>query len=154
MNIRRKILDECNVIHDPSERKYIPIVPGEKIAIMIPSRCVAGRFAVVESVTEPSAATPHHVHEGDELFYVTEGEMTFSIDGNLSKVGPHGLVHVPGGVVHAFRNCSKERARMLVFYAPGGIDEVLEKFTELTFAEIENLSLQYGTRIVGPPIES
>ena len=63
------------------------------------------------------------------------------------------MVHVRGGVVHAFRNRSDAPVRMLVFFAPGGIDEVLQKFPDLTFAEIEELGARFGTRVVGPPIE-
>jgi quercetin dioxygenase-like cupin family protein len=140
-------------IHHPSSRSYVPIVPGEKMSVLVPSAAVGNDYTILESICEPGAAVPQHVHDCDEIFYVAEGEMTFLVNGNLTTVGRFGVVFVRRGVAHAWKNRSKSDVRMLAVFTPGGIDEALKQFHGLSLAEIETLSALYGTRVTGPAIE-
>jgi quercetin dioxygenase-like cupin family protein len=140
------------IFHDPSDRRYVTTVPGEIMSIMMPGADVDERYAIVESICEPGTAVPQHVHDGEEIFYIAEGELTFLTDGKLTVAPQYSLVVVPRGTVHAWRNRSQSKVRMLVIFAPGGIDKVLQNFDKMTMAKIEERSAHYGTRVVGPPI--
>ena len=66
-----------------------------------------------------SKGTPLHVHrEDDETFYVLEGELTFYLDDDQPVAASAGsFVHIPGGVIHAFK-VDSETARYLIITTP------------------------------------
>ncbi len=82
-----------------------------------------GAYALAEvHVRAGSEPPPHaHTHE-DESFYVLEGEVDFLVDGTCTTARPGELVVLPRGHVHGFRVRS-ERARMLLWVTPGGLEE-------------------------------
>ena len=64
-----------------------------------------------------------HVHaDEDDAFYILEGEMTFTFDGEESAAPPGTFVLVPPGVRHGFRNGGDVPVRMLNIHAPAGFD--------------------------------
>jgi mannose-6-phosphate isomerase-like protein (cupin superfamily) len=64
-----------------------------------------------------------HVHqEEDDSFYILEGEMTFTIDGEDVAAPPGTFVLVPPGVKHGFRNDGDTPVRMFNIHAPAGFD--------------------------------
>lgn len=75
------------------------------------------RYAAGEPV-----AGPHIHHEHTDAFYVLEGELTFQLgrEGDTTTVAAGGVVAVPPGVAHSFRNNSDRVARWLTIHAPDG----------------------------------
>ena len=72
---------------------------------------------------KPGGGPPLHVHETEEeYFFVTEGEFTFFIDGKITKAKAGESAFVPRGMVHCFKNCTNQDARMLVLFTPGNIE--------------------------------
>jgi mannose-6-phosphate isomerase-like protein (cupin superfamily) len=68
-----------------------------------------------------------HVHaDEDDSFYVLEGELTFTVDGEEVVAGPGTFVLVPPGVPHGFGNRGDSVARMVNVHAPAGFDLRLE----------------------------
>ena len=65
-----------------------------------------------------------HYHKiMEEGFYLLEGTLTFTIDGEDLELGAGSFLKVPPLAVHAFRNDSDAPARFLVFMAPGGFED-------------------------------
>jgi quercetin dioxygenase-like cupin family protein len=64
-----------------------------------------------------------HTHaDEDDSFYILEGEITFTVEGE-DIVAPQGtFVLIPPGVEHGFRNDSDTPARILNVHAPAGFD--------------------------------
>ena len=68
-----------------------------------------------------------HTHEAeDDSFYVLEGELTFTVDGEQLVAGPGTFVLVPPGVPHTFANRGDVAARFVNVHAPAGFDLRLE----------------------------
>jgi mannose-6-phosphate isomerase-like protein (cupin superfamily) len=91
----------------------------------------AGRRAVVkvsrdeivlmefEMQPETDGAGPHIHRQHVDSFYVIEGELELMVDGETVYAHAGDLVHAPPGHVHAFKNSSSERVRLLNVHTPG-----------------------------------
>ena len=62
----------------------------------------------------------------DDAFYLLEGELVFTADGEEIVAGPGTFVLVPPGVEHTFENRSDAVARFVNVHAPAGFDLRLE----------------------------
>ncbi len=68
-----------------------------------------------------------HVHDDeDDAFYILDGELTFTVDGEEIVAGPGTFVLVPPGVEHTFANRGEALVRMINVHAPAGFDLRLE----------------------------
>jgi quercetin dioxygenase-like cupin family protein len=77
-------------------------------------------YAAIENLVPPGACVPLHSHASPETFQVLEGRVEF---GRLVPEGPEWLpavagdyFHIPGGVMHGFRNTGTSVARTLVLF--------------------------------------
>ena len=72
----------------------------------------AKRFEVhIQEGVSGGGPPPHH-HPWDEAFYVLEGEVSLTIEGETCVLGPGSYAHLPAGTIHAYENVS-ETARLL-----------------------------------------
>ena len=68
---------------------------------------VVGRTVHAERVTmtlielDPAAVVPEHGHEQEQVGFLVEGEMTFSVGGETRKLGPGGTWRIPANVPHS-----------------------------------------------------
>lgn len=87
-----------------------------------------GQYFFFESIVPPGGGPPAHVQtKEEEAFYILDGEVTFYAEGNITVATKGTYLNVPKGVRHRFRNNSEENARMLVFFAPAGIEDMFEE---------------------------
>jgi mannose-6-phosphate isomerase-like protein (cupin superfamily) len=86
------------------------------------------RFNLAVITIQPHRDGPQtHAHAAeDDSFYILEGELTFTVDGEDVVAGPGTFVLVPPGVRHSFANRSDAVARMINVHAPAGFDVRLE----------------------------
>lgn len=79
---------------------------------------VPGREAVVARVELGAGAkAARHTHPGDEISYVSEGEVVLLVDGQPPKVVKAGESFVvPAGVVHAAENTSNAPVKLVGVY--------------------------------------
>ncbi|WP_355661461.1 cupin domain-containing protein [Halomonas salifodinae] len=67
-----------------------------------------GGYHITLQSGEEGAGPPPHAHDWDEAFFILDGEVRLSCDGQTHHCSPGTFVHVPAGRVHGFR------------YGPGG----------------------------------
>lgn len=113
-----------------------------------------------EATEPPGGGPPLHIHtREDEFFLVLEGEITFFIDGIVTRVGAGGSAFVPRGVAHCFKNCSDRVARVLVLFTPGDIEGFFEygaapdghaPSDEVLIERINLLAPAFGMQVLGP----
>lgn len=58
----------------------------------------------------------------DEAFYIQEGELEFQLGDKTVIATPGTFLYSPKGHLHTFKNITNQRARMLVWYMPAGIE--------------------------------
>jgi mannose-6-phosphate isomerase-like protein (cupin superfamily) len=86
------------------------------------------RFNLAVITIQPRREGPEpHVHpDEDDSFYMLEGELVFTVEGEEMVAGPGTFVLVPPGVSHTFANRSETVARFVNVHAPAGFDRRLE----------------------------
>jgi len=62
---------------------------------------------------------PHepHRHDGEEVFFILEGEARVTVDGREFRVGPMSAVFVPPGSLHGIENAGDKPLKYLVIIA-------------------------------------
>ncbi|VVO51265.1 hypothetical protein PS850_00319 [Pseudomonas fluorescens] len=63
---------------------------------------------------------PPHFHPWDEAFYVIDGQVEVTVDGQSNTVSSGGYVHIPAGTVHAYKNLSSTAKIIGVVSDPRG----------------------------------
>jgi len=61
---------------------------------------------------------PHSHSNNEEIVYVTEGMLRYSVGGETRDLHPGESMHTPKGVVHAFSNPFSDTARALIVLSP------------------------------------
>lgn len=86
----------------PDQRPASLDVVGIAITILAPNSRT-GSYEITLQEGPEGVGPPAHSHPWDESFYVTRGSVAFSAEGTEQVVGPGTLVHVPAGILHAYR---------------------------------------------------
>ncbi|MHB1201103.1 MAG: cupin domain-containing protein [Polaromonas sp.] len=77
-------------------------VVGEHITVLASGAATGGYEIFLQDGPEGSGPVPHS-HPWDESFFVTRGEVDFSIGGAQQTAVAGTLVHLPAGTMHWFR---------------------------------------------------
>ncbi len=124
-----------------------------------------GRFAAIEHLAPQGAGSPLHVHRReDEWFYITEGELTFWVGGQVIKAGAGAFVYGPRNIPHTFV-VSSPRARFLLVAEPAGFETFMRALAEPArtldvppppsgppdFERLAKVAAEHGIEILGPP---
>jgi len=124
-----------------------------------------GQFWALEGLADHNMAVPLHAHSHeDEMWYVIEGTIRFTVGDEVRDAGPGTFAYIPRGLPHTFQVLS-ETARWFGVGTPAGLDEWFfetgEPALSLTLPpppaappDIEMIvaSLRdYGTETLGPP---
>jgi mannose-6-phosphate isomerase-like protein (cupin superfamily) len=84
-------------------------------------------FGIITMAANREGPESHTHAEEDDSFYILEGELTFTVDGEELVAGPGTFVLVPPGVPHTFANRTGDPVRMLNLHAPAGFDLRIER---------------------------
>ncbi|HXQ39865.1 MAG TPA: cupin domain-containing protein [Candidatus Udaeobacter sp.] len=82
---------------------------------------VAGAGVGVFELTVPAGARvppPHSHRDNEEVVYVLEGRLRYSVDDETRDLGPGERMHTPRGSVHAFSNPHGSTAKALIILTP------------------------------------
>ena len=72
----------------------------------------------VMTIAAGSDSGPEDVHDGDQVVYVIEGEVTLEINGEREQITAGRLAIVPKGAQHHLYNTSQQPAFLLHIYTP------------------------------------
>jgi uncharacterized cupin superfamily protein len=112
---------------------------------------------------------PLHVHRTeDEIFYVLEGELRFTVDGTEHRAGPGAALAAPRGVPHTYRVESPAGARWLTVTQRGDFERFVRQLgrpadhdglptrgrppTDAEVAELVRIAAAHEIEFCGPPL--
>jgi mannose-6-phosphate isomerase-like protein (cupin superfamily) len=88
-----------------------------------------GKYAIWEAIVPPSGGPPPHVHSREEEgFFILEGEITITINGERVVATAGMFANMPVGTPHSFKNESAKAAKMLISVAPAGLEKMFFEF--------------------------
>lgn len=153
------------VIRRPGEGQTVAVV-GDVYRFLVTGDETADKYSVCEATVLPGGGPPPHIHSREEEgFYVLDGEVTFTINGERMVATAGMFANVSIGTPHSFKNEGSKPAKMLISVAPAGLERMfLEVGVRLpdgsttamppTKDEIERLlavAPRYGITILPPP---
>src|SRR6187402_1722378 len=116
--------DVSPTINVPPQGRIIAVV-GDVYRFLATGEDTNGKYAMWEALVPPGGGPPPHVHSREEEgFYVLEGEITFTVNGEKVVATTGTFANMPVGTPHSFRNESDKPAKMLISVAPAGLERM------------------------------
>jgi quercetin dioxygenase-like cupin family protein len=124
-----------------------------------------GQFGLIEAVGRRGGDAPPHIHHReDEIFYILEGEVVFSVNDRTIKGTAGTMIFLPRDVRHSF-TIESEQYRMLILVTPAGFEGWFREFgvpapamtlppaNEPAYGEVQRMlqaAPRYGLELVLP----
>lgn len=121
-----RMMSEKNqpTLRKPPEGRTVAVV-GDVYRFLATGEDTNGLYALWEAVVPPGGGPPRHVHSREEEgFYVLEGEITFTVNGERVVATAGTFANMPVGTPHSFKNESDRPAKMLISVAPAGLEQM------------------------------
>jgi mannose-6-phosphate isomerase-like protein (cupin superfamily) len=116
------------VVRQTTDGRTVAVV-GDVYRFLATGDDTNGKYALWEAIVPPGGGPPQHVHSREEEgFYILEGEITFTVNGEqvMAKAGT--FTNMPVGTPHSFKNESGKTARLLISVAPAGLERMFFEF--------------------------
>jgi quercetin dioxygenase-like cupin family protein len=112
------------VIRIPPQGRTIAIV-GDVYRFLATGDDTNGKYALWEAIAPPGGGPPPHVHSREEEgFYILEGEIMLTVNGERVVATAGTFANMPVGTPHSFKNESDRPAKMLISVAPAGLEQM------------------------------
>ncbi len=124
-------------------------VLGHKIT----PQTITGDFDLVFGETPPNIqGPPPHLHNiYHEVFLVTEGEMEFTLNGEVSVIKKGQTINLPPKTIHTFANNSCESCKWINIHSPKGFAKFFENLgvsEKEEQADIKSLSPEIIQKVI------
>jgi mannose-6-phosphate isomerase-like protein (cupin superfamily) len=100
--------------------------------ILIPGESTNYAYSLMELTVTPRANDvgfgPHVHNDIEEVFFVRGGELDFLLGADVTPLLAGDIVRVPPGTRHGYRNVSGEPVDLLVWFSPGGFENLFVKY--------------------------
>jgi quercetin dioxygenase-like cupin family protein len=108
-------------------------------------------YFIVEAIVPPGGGTPPHWHTREEEgFYILDGELEFTADGESVRATAGTFLNLPKESRHFFRNIGDRPARMLILCAPSGAEDFFLAADGQGPEKVVELAARYGIHIIPP----
>lgn len=91
-----------------------------------------GAYSVLQLNLYPGQGAPRHVHyREDEILLVAAGACEVQYNGETHIVGTGGVIVLPKGIPHAFRNPGESLTQLIITAVPGGLEKFFEDMSRV-----------------------
>ena len=129
---------------------------GGDVAFKVRGEQSSGAMTAFETVVAPGEGPPLHTHaREEETLYVIEGDVRFRLGDELVGGSSGSFAFVPRGMPHTFQNVGDGPLRMLIHFAPSGMERFFDAFAAMEAPGPEAFATAAepaGMTVVGPPL--
>jgi len=132
-------------------------VLGASVRFLCEGEHTSGAFSLMEVSLPRDAGPPPHEHDWDEAYFVTAGEVAFTIGRETTLVRAGDFVYAPANVLHGFKGACDGLARMVIMDAPAHagaffkeVDRTVKSPEQLTL--VPQIGAKHGIRFAPPPV--
>ncbi len=107
---------------------------GDSVRVLLSPEQSGGKYLIIEQTANPGGGVPLHVHEDeDETFFITAGQVQFSVDGKeiVAKAGD--LVYGPRRVPHSWLAIGTETVHVVISITPGRMHQMFQELSQVMF---------------------
>jgi len=105
------------VVQPEDRADPLHVVASDKIWVLASKEATQG-YEVFLQEGLPGSGPRSHSHDWDETFFVIDGDLTFSINGEEMTAKAGTFVHLPAGTLHEFK-IGKNGAKMISITGAG-----------------------------------
>jgi len=106
-----------NTVRNASEVPPLHVL-GTQVRFLCEAEETRGAWSLMEVTLPRDAGPPPHTHSWDEGYFVTAGEVEFTLGNRTFAARTGDFIYAPGGALHGFRGVSGTPARVLIFDTP------------------------------------
>lgn len=140
----------------PGEGESVRSPVGGEITFIVRGEQSNGALAVLEAIAHPGQGPPLHLHgREDETVYVLEGEFRWKLGEERPVTAPGSFVFIPRGLPHTWQCIGDQPGRMLITFAPAGMEGFFDRLASLTEFDLDAFraaATEHGMEVVGPPL--
>ena|SRR5690349_2001874 len=129
---------------------------GGDVTFLVRGQHSDGALTALEVQNPPGEGPPLHVHaREDETVYVLAGELRFKLGDELRTAPVGSFVFIPRGLPHTWQVVGRDEGRMLVTFAPAGMERFFERLSHMSSFdpdEFRSAAAESGMEVVGPPL--
>jgi len=145
-------LHSSALVSFPGEGERLSVL-GDQQTVKLDGAQTGGAFTLIEQKNAPGVAVPPHFHtQEEEIFYVVEGEMEFTLADKKIRAAAGTTVFLPRGITHSFKTM-ESGARALVMMFPSGIEKMFRELDALPsgppdFSQVTSICKRYGIHFI------
>jgi quercetin dioxygenase-like cupin family protein len=118
-------------VHTPSATGKAYWGPGDMYTFLVTGDQTGGAYFVMEGLVPPGGGPPPHIHGNeDETLYIVDGECEVHVGDETFAASAGDFVNLPRGTPHHFANTGSRPMRMILTFAPAGIERFFEEVFE------------------------
>lgn len=103
---------------------------GDLFTFLVEGKDSGGQLTMIEFAPKRGLEPPPHTHtHEDEILYVIEGELTFTVGGKEFEAKPGSVVMMPRGIKHMWRIQTPE-ARLMMMFTPAGMEHFFKALAD------------------------
>lgn len=127
---------------------------GDQYEFRVTGEQSGGSTFILHAEVPPGGGPPPHIHTREsESYYVEAGELLFSLGEETKTVKAGDVVHIPKGTVHTFTNKGTTLAKMMVVFAPAGMEGWFEEVL-VAVSDTHPTAVQYTPKQLDGMIEA
>lgn len=104
---------------------------GRPYMVLLSGKQTGGRYCMLELVVAPGRGPGMHRHDFEELFILQDGEIKFTVRGEVQAVRAPSCINVPANAPHRFQKTEPKPAHILCICTPAGLEDFFEELNDL-----------------------
>ncbi|HEX3435944.1 MAG TPA: cupin domain-containing protein [Pseudacidobacterium sp.] len=97
---------------------------GDFYAIKTTAEQTNGQYSVMEIQSFPGNGPPAHIQRREEeCLYIVEGAFSVIVGDRIVDAADGDFIRIPKGVPHTYKNVGAIPGKLLIIFAPGGIEQ-------------------------------